>query len=160
LLALPLAACVALAQRPAEPVADTAAPSTDSAAALPAQELTEELLYELLMGEVALQRGDAALAAQTYVELAQRTRDPRIARRAVEVANFARMPQFALEAARIWHQADAESAQALQTLTALLVSERKVDEAEPLLAMLLARDGAAAANGFLQLGRLLAGNPD
>ncbi|HEU4645100.1 MAG TPA: tetratricopeptide repeat protein [Burkholderiales bacterium] len=160
LLALPLAACVALAQQPAEPVAEAQAPSTDSAAALPAQELTEELLYELLVGEVALQRGDAALAAQTYVELARRTRDPRIARRAVEVANFGRMPQFALEAARLWHQADAESAQALQTLTALLVSERKVDEAEPLLAKLLARDGAAAANGFLQLARLLAGNPD
>jgi len=35
-----------------------------------------------------------------------------------------------------------------------------VDEAEPYLATLLARDEKAAAGGFLQLGRLLAGNPD
>jgi Flp pilus assembly protein TadD len=45
-------------------------------------------------------------------------------------------------------------------LAGLLVGARKVDEAEPYLARLLASDGAAAANGFLQLGRLLASNPD
>lgn len=180
LLMVPLAACVALAQpapgpkpaaeekaaQPADapdtpdasdaPGADTEAPT----ARLPAQELTEPLLYELLLAEIALQRGNPALAAQTYADLAQRTKDPRIARRAVEVANFARTPQFALQAARVWYEADPESVQALQTLTALLVGARKVDEAEPLLAKLLERDGDAAAKGFLQLGRLLAGNPD
>ena len=160
-LVLPLAACVALAQQPAE-VRDEAPEAAEKpvTARLPAQELTEPLLYELLLAEIALQRGDAELAAQTYVELARRTRDPRVARRAAEVASFARAPQLALEAARVWHEAEPESVQALQTLTALLVSARKVEEAEPYLARLLARDGAAAANGFLQLGRLLAGNPD
>jgi tetratricopeptide (TPR) repeat protein len=172
LLILPLAACVALAQPAAGPKAAAEeeaaqaedAPDADGAesstAHLPAQELTEPLLYEMLLAEIALQRGNPALAAQTYADLAQRTMDPRVARRAVEVANFARAPQFALQAARVWYEADPESAQALQTLTALLVGARKVDEAEPLLAKLLARDGSAAANGFLQLDRLLAGNPD
>ncbi len=127
---------------------------------LPAQELTEELLYEMLLAEIALQRGDAALAAQTYVELAKRTRDPRLARRAVEVANIARAPGLALEAARAWHQADPASQQALQTMAALLVGARQVEEAEPYLAKLLASDGAAAAGGFVQLARMLAANPD
>ena len=127
---------------------------------LPALDLTVPLLYEMLFGEIALQRGSAGLAAQTYAELARRTKDPRIARRAVEIANFARTPQYALEAARAWHEADPASLQALQTLAGLLVGARKVDEAEPYLARLLASDGAAAANGFLQLGRLLASNPD
>jgi tetratricopeptide (TPR) repeat protein len=160
-LVLPLAACVALAQQPTEPQ-DEAPEAAEKpvAARLPAQELTEPLLYELLLAEIALQRGDTELAAQTYLELARRTRDPRVARRAAEVASFARQPQLALEAARVWHEAEPESVQALQTMTALLVSARKVEEAEPYLARLLARDGAAAANGFLQLGRLLAGNPD
>ncbi|MDH4326329.1 MAG: hypothetical protein OEW90_19495, partial [Betaproteobacteria bacterium] len=167
LLALPLAACVALAQTDEEqgaheelPAVAEAAAAEPSTARLPEQELTEPLLYELLLAEIALQRGDAALAAQTYAELAKRTRDPRVARRAVEVANFARTPQFALEAAQVWHEADADSAQALQTLTVLLVNARRVDDAQPYLAKLLDRDGDAAANGFLQLGRLLAGNPD
>ena len=130
------------------------------AANLPLQELTGETLFEFLLGEIAAQRGNPALAAQTYLDLAKRTRDPRVARRAVEVANFARMPDVALEAARIWHDADPDSAQALQTVTVLLVGAKRVDEAEPYLAKLLATDGNAAANGFLQLGRLLAANPD
>jgi tetratricopeptide (TPR) repeat protein len=162
-LVLPLAACVALAQSDGEPAAEPLADGAHterSLANLPEHELTEPLLYEMLLAEIALQRGNPALAAQTYVDLAKRTRDPRIARRAVEVANFARTPQFALDAARVWHEADAQSVQALQTLTALLVNARKVDEAEPYLAKLLDRDGDAAAGGFMQLARLLAANPD
>ncbi|MDH4093576.1 MAG: tetratricopeptide repeat protein [Betaproteobacteria bacterium] len=162
LAALLLVACTSLAQRDeATPDAEAAEPeSAPPAETLPEQELTEPVLYEMLLGEIALQRGDAALAAQTFAELAQRTRDPRVARRAVEIANIARTPQFALQAALVWHEADPASVQALQTVAALLVRERRVEEAEPYLAKLLARDGDAAANGFMQLGRLLAGNPD
>jgi tetratricopeptide (TPR) repeat protein len=113
------------------------------APALPVQELTGQ-----------------TLAAQTFLELSKRTRDPRIARRAVEVANMARMPLLALESARIWHEADPASAQALQAVTVLLVAAKRVDEAEPYLAKLLEANQNAAANGFMQLARLLAGNPD
>ena len=127
---------------------------------LPPLDLTEPILYEMLLGEIALQRGSPGLAAQTYAELAKRTKDPRVARRAVEIANFARTPQYALESARVWHEADPASLQALQSLAGLLVGTRQVEEAEPYLAKLLAIDGAAAANGFMQLSRLLAGNPD
>jgi Flp pilus assembly protein TadD len=163
LAVVPLAACVALAQQEEEPAAQAAPhepPPEPSKAALPEQPLTEPLLYEMLLAEIALQRGNSALAAQTYAELAERTRDPRVARRAVEVADLARTPQFALRAARVWHDVEPDSVQALQTLTVLLVRSRNVDEAEPYLAKLLARDGDAAAGGFLQLGRLLSASPD
>lgn len=128
--------------------------------ALPPNDLSPEVLYEFLIAEIALQRGSAGLAAQTLVDLAKRTRDPRIARRALEVANHARLGNFALDAARVWHEASPDSPQALQSLTALLIGARKVGEAEPYIERLLARDGTAAANGFMQLGRLLAANPD
>ena len=137
-----------------------ATPAAGPPANLPLQDLTGQTLYDFLMGEIAAQRGNPGLAAQTFLDLAKRTRDPRVARRAVEVANFARMPGLALESARIWHETDPASAQALQTVTVLLVGARRVDEAEPFLAKLLATDANAAANGFMQLGRLLAGNPD
>jgi len=127
---------------------------------LPQQELTEPMLYEFLLGEIAAQRGSPGLAAQTYLDLAKRTRDPRIARRAVEIANFARAPEFALEAARLWHQADPASAQALRTLTTLLVGQRKLDEAEPYIAQILGADGSAAPGGLMQLAQLLAQSPD
>ena len=165
LLAAGLLLGSAQAQQPADkddddgaPVA--AAPAPGPSSTLPLQELTGQTLYDFLLGEIAAQRGNPALAAQTFRELARRTRDPRVARRAVEVANFARMPGLALDSARIWHETDPASPQALQTVAALLVRARRVDEAEPYLARLLAIDANSAANGFVQVGRLLAGNPD
>ncbi len=136
------------------------AAGSDDQDRLPRQALSEQVLYELLLGEIAAQRGQEAVAAQTYLDLAKRTRDPRVARRAVEMANFARMPELALEAAKLWHATDPDSAAALQMVTAFLVSTRRVDEAEPYLEKLLASKGASPENGFMQLNRLLAGNPD
>jgi len=124
------------------------------------KELNEPTLYELLLGEIAQQRGDYALAAKTYLELARRTRDPRVARRAVEVASKANLPELAIEAARTWYDIEPESPQALQVLAAMLVAARRVEEAEPYLEKLLSTGGVAPDSGFLQLNRLLAGNPD
>jgi len=155
----------AQAQQQADQADDEAAPhaaprAPEAPANLPLQDLTGQTLYDFLLGEIAAQRGSPTLAAQTYLDLARRTRDPRVARRAVEVANFARMPELALQAARLWHDTDPASAQALQAVTVLLVGAKRVEEAEPYLAKLLATDGNAAANGFMQLARLLAGSPD
>jgi len=157
---------VAYAQQAADPDDDDddgpalAAEPAHKPANLPLQDLTEPMLYDFLLGEIAAQRGSAGFAAQTYVDLAKRTRDPRVARRAVEIANFARMPDLALEAARIWHEADPASPQALQTVVVLLVNGKKVEETEPYLTKLLAVDANAAANGFMQLGRLLGSSAD
>jgi tetratricopeptide (TPR) repeat protein len=117
-------------------------------------------LYDMLLGEIAQQRGDYALAAKTYLELARRTRDPRIARRAVEVASEGRLNDLALDAAKTWYDIEPQSAAALSVVASLLVSARKVDEAEPYLAKLLNTEGVDQERGYLQINRLLAGNPD
>lgn len=127
---------------------------------IPSGELNEPMLYEFLLGEIALQRGDYGLAAQTFLDLARRTRDPRVARRAVEVANQARMPALALDAARTWHELDPSSPQTLQVLAALLVANKRVEEALPFLEKLLAAEGVNLENGFMQLNRMLAASPD
>ena len=127
---------------------------------IPSGELNEPTLYEFLLGEIALQRGDHALAAQTFLDLARRTRDPRVARRAVEIANQARMPELALEAAKTWQSLEPSSTHALQIVAALLVANKRVEEALPYLERLLASDGVNLENGFMQLNRLLAANPD
>jgi Flp pilus assembly protein TadD len=131
-----------------------------AAAAQPAAELNEPTLYEFLLGEIALQRGDEKLAAQTFLELARRTGDARVARRAVEIANQARLPDIALDAAKTWQRIEPKSPQAIQVVAALLVAAKRVDEAEPYLQKLLAAEGVNVENGFLQMNRLLAGNPD
>jgi tetratricopeptide (TPR) repeat protein len=129
-------------------------------AKLPFQDLTAPMLYDFLLGEIAQQRGSPGLAAQTYLDLAKRTRDPRVARRAVELANAARMPELALDAARTWQEADPTSLQALQTAIVLLVAAKRIDETEPYLAKLLSSDANAAVNGFMQMGRLLGSSTD
>jgi tetratricopeptide (TPR) repeat protein len=123
-------------------------------------DVDEPALYDMLLGEIALQRGDYALAAKTYLELAKQSRDPRVARRAVEVANQGKLTDLAIDAARTWLDIEPQSPPALQVLAALLISAKKVDEAEPIIDRLLSAEGVSMERGFLQLNRLLAGNPD
>jgi tetratricopeptide (TPR) repeat protein len=138
--------------------APTSAPAPK--AELPNQELTEAVLYEYLVAEIAGQRGSIGLSAQAYADLAKRTRDPRIARRATEVALYARMPSAAIEAAKIWYETEPSSMQALQALVSLLINTKRHEEALPYLQQLLAADGDSAGDGFLQLSRLLANSQD
>jgi tetratricopeptide (TPR) repeat protein len=141
---------------------DAAPPAAEIAQApskLPQQDLSEQVLYSMLLGEIAAQRGEPAAAAKTYLDLARQTGDPRIARRAVELAQLARTADIALDAAKVWHDSDPESQQGLRTLTILLVSMKRVDDAEPYIAKLLqAKD--QAPGGFMQLGQLLVQNSD
>jgi tetratricopeptide (TPR) repeat protein len=127
---------------------------------LPNQELSETILYEFLLAEIAGQRGSVGLAAQAYADLAKRTRDPRIARRATEVAVFARMHNVAIEAAKVWHETEPGSQRALQALCGLLVSVGRFDEAFPCLKKLLADEGGDPGEAFLQLNRTLASAKD
>jgi tetratricopeptide (TPR) repeat protein len=137
-----------------------AQPAKNAPEAPPSGGLSEVTLYELLLAEIALQRGEHELAAQTYLEVAKRTRDPRVARRTVEVAASARLNPVAIEAARIWEAMEPSSAQALQITAALLVADKRVEEAQPYLERLLSAEGADAASAFLQLNRVLSANPD
>lgn len=136
------------------------APEPEDRSVYPKQDLTENLLYEYLLAEIAGQRGNVALSAQAYVDLAKRTRDPRIARRATEIALYARMNNAAIEAATIWHETDPSSTRALQALAGMLVSVGRYDEALPRLKELLAGSPSETASGFTQLTRTLAGAQD
>ncbi len=53
---------------------------------LPKQDLTDSMLFDFLLGETAIQRGDSKTATESYLRLAKTTRDPRVAQRATEVA--------------------------------------------------------------------------
>ena len=93
----------------------------ENAAKLPSQALSRELLYKFLLAEIAAQRGNVRLASRAYVELAQATRDPRVARRATEIAMSGRMGDMAAEASSTWLDIEPDSQQAKQTLIAALV---------------------------------------
>src|SRR5665811_781434 len=79
---------VACAQIPAKNDVDELGRSAKQAeinlANLPKQELTTPVLFDYLVGEIALQRGYPEIAVKNYLKLAERTRDHRIAQRATE----------------------------------------------------------------------------
>jgi len=137
-----------------------AATEPESRAPLPKQELTENLLYEYLLAEIAVQRGNIDLAAQAYVDLARRTRDPRIASRATEIALYARMNSAAIEAAKIWYETEPGAERPLLALAGLLVAVGRYDEALPYLKKLLADSSMGPGGGFTQLGRTLSNAQD
>ena len=126
---------------------------------LPANELNQDLLFKFLLSEIAAQRGDLQFAVQGYLDMARKTRDPRLAKRATEIAAYGRLQTQALDAARLWLELDKNNPQARQTLAALLVSSNKLSEAKPLLEALISADGNVAS-GFMQLNSMLAKHPD
>ncbi len=121
---------------------------------LPDKSLDQELLFKFLLSEIAGQRGNLQLAAQGYLDMAKSTRDPRLAKRATEIANYARLPALALEASRLWYDTDKGNPQARQALVSALLANNKLQEAKPLLQAMLSADGDIA-HGFLQLQSLL-----
>ncbi len=126
---------------------------------LPDIELTDRLLYEFLLGDVAAQRGRPELAAQAYLDLARTTRDPRVARRAAQLTFEAHQYEQSLEAFKLWQELEPGSPLAKQMLVSLLLSGGKLDEARPLVVEMLAvepRKGRA----FLSLYGLLARTQD
>lgn len=118
--------------------APSAAPR-DSEAALPAVELSAQLVYQLLAAEIAAQRGENGTAAATYLSMARRVRDYRLARRATELALAERSLERALPAARLWAELAPASSLATQTLETLLLSAGNLAEAEPALRQKLER---------------------
>jgi tetratricopeptide (TPR) repeat protein len=145
-------------QREAKPQPPAQAARTPTP--LPSHELTEQIMFKMMLAEVALQRGQAQIAVPAYLELARETRDPRVARRAAEVAWNARVMPAALEAAGLWLQADPESQRARQVIAALLVNQAKLDEALPHLRAWLAAEKAGVGQTFMQIASLVSRHKD
>ncbi|MFT4174304.1 MAG: tetratricopeptide repeat protein [Rhodocyclaceae bacterium] len=135
--------------------ADAPRPAMSVPAVAPATELTGQYVYELMLAEIAAARGDYALAGEAYVDLARRTRDGRIARRATEVSLMGQQVQRAGEAARLWVEAEPDSVPALQTLAVVLAGGYgSQDDLEPPLARLLASGAAPIESMLMQLPRM------
>ena len=145
------------AQSPASPHADQSVPDT---ALLPRQEMTPQILYQFLLAEIAAQRGQFGISAGAYLELARNTRDPRVVRRAAEVAFHARQYDSALEAIRIWLTIDPASQQAKQMRATMLLASGRVEELAAILDKDVAAEGARAGDALLQLSRAFTRYPD
>ncbi len=137
----------------------TAAPPASSASGTAASQsdLTDEILYNFLVAEIAGQRGHLGIASDFYLKLARETRNLELVKRATEVALFARRPQQALQAAEIWQELAPDSLQATQANTVLLLNAGKLEQASESLAKLLKQSTPdQRAHWFFTLNSLLA----
>ena len=127
----------ACAQAPKQPEAHThthahveqPVQEEEPAAVLPNVELSKDILYQYLLSEIASQRGLAGIAAEGSVDLARRTRDPRLAMRAAQLAIQAGQMDRAVEAIKVWREVEPDSPVAMRMLSAALLRSGRLDEA-------------------------------
>ena len=122
---------------------------------LPEIELDPSLLYRLLLAEVAGQRGEVGRSALHYLRAAYDTGDPRLARRATQLAIYARDFALAMKASELWVDLAPESLEAHQSRAALLIRAGRTDEAVDHLQSVLAMSEQMNGHGFMLVTNLL-----
>lgn len=104
---------------------------------LPEVELSGKLLFDILVAEFAEDSGKLSVANKKYLDSAHSTRDPRLARKATQVAIFAKKYDRALTAAKLWVEIEPNNFDARQSAASLLLVQGMLDEAKPHLIWLL-----------------------
>jgi len=127
-----------------------AASEADSAPAVISNSAMDApLFYQLLIGELELNAGQAGTAYQVLLDAARRTQDQALFKRVVSIALQARAGEQALIAAKAWRDASPESVDAHQSLLQLLALLNKPAEAAAPLKSLLALTPAAQRGAVL-----------
>ena len=160
-LAIPAALAILGCSTPGTVPADAAMPARTEPAqvvqgavpdveAAPDVNLSGALLYQLMAAEVAAQRGDIGAAYAIYLKLARDTRDPRLARRATELALQGRALAESLEGAKVWLELAPRSSEASQTVAMLYAASGRFEESYALFSEQL----KAAAQPAEELARI------
>ena len=114
-----------------------------------------DIMYQILLAEIATQRGKPEVASTFYVDAAKHSRDPQIASRAVRIATFADKKDDALIAAQIWAESEPENQEAKRVLSVLYLRNDNFKQAQINLANLLSSDPEGIARNLLLTGALL-----
>ena len=84
-------------------------------------DLSPEILFHLMLAEVAGQRGHLNVAVQQYLAAAKSSRDPKVVERAARIAVYARDDASARQAAELWTEIAPMNAEAHQVAAAMYV---------------------------------------
>ncbi len=109
---------------------------------LPAMPLTQKLMYRILHAEFAGHYGDRETSYNEMMQVARDTRDPRLAKRAAQIAVNDRDASKSLAAVRLWAQISPDSEEVEQYLINFLILNDRLDEIKELFSNKL----AAASN--------------
>lgn len=127
---------------------------------LPDVALTSSLLYEILLTDIASQRGQTGVAVDGALDLARKTRDPRLAMRAAHLAIESGQMDKAIEALRIWQQIEPDSQTVSRLLSSALLRNGMIDESRREFEKVLKAEDGHNGQTFLQLYQMLAAYPD
>ncbi len=105
-----------------------AAPATAIAMDTPPQ-----VVFEVVLAEIALKRDKPQVALAAYADLALKYNDPEIFRRTMEIAAINRQPDLMLEAGRLWVQKEPDSLEALNLLSSTQILLGRYSDALPIL---------------------------
>jgi len=135
---------------------ESAARPPEQSPELPDVELDGELLYQVLLGELAARRGEAVVGAEALIEAARLSRDPRLARQATRLALDADRYDLATSSARLWVELEPGRARPVESLALIMVEQGRTADAEAELARLLAQtENAERGEELRRIARLL-----
>jgi tetratricopeptide (TPR) repeat protein len=123
-----------------EPAPKEAAAPVKADENLPKVALTPQTLYDLLVGEIAAQRGQVGVAASTLGKVAQQTRDPRVAARATLAAFYAKRYDEALQSAQLWTELQPDEIEAREAKITILLELDRLAEAKSLYEEVFAQE--------------------
>ncbi len=118
-------------------------------------DLTGDVLYKLMVAEIAGLRGELDLSIDNYVELTQQIKDPALVERATRIMIYARKDKEALEAAKLWVKYAPENMEAHQILTAMHIRNDQPNKALETMENILQKHPAETGNSMQMLANFL-----
>ena len=152
LLAVVVSACTSIAEQQNQ---DHQQPDSRSIGAAPRPLAADDLMYTLLVAEMAGREGQLETALVHYLAAAQMSDDPRIAERATRIAIYARVNEQALSAAQRWSQLDPDNIEVHQVLASLFIRLGNVEASVAEVQEILHRLPSATAEGITMVATLL-----
>lgn len=146
-----------------EPTSGSAmsAPTPKRAATYPNAKLTDAVLYDLLVSDIAAQRGQAGASVKSLLRAAEKTQDPRLAERATSLALYAKDYERARIAAQLWVRLQGDSADAHQALAETLLQNGQLEPARAQFAEVLKlSDTASRGHAYLKIAAALGRHTD
>lgn len=117
--------------------------------------LQADLLYLLMTGEIAGQRGQYEVALDSYLKAAEWSGDPRIAERAAQIALYLKQNDKALKAATLWIERDPENDSARKIAALLYLKKGLLDQAVDQLSALLSLEGGDVEGALIDVAKLM-----
>jgi tetratricopeptide (TPR) repeat protein len=117
-------------------------------------------MYDILLGEIALQRGHYDKAAGAMASAAISSGDYRVAERASLIALQAKDYERALRSAELWAELEPGSTKPLQAIGAVLTAQGRLDEAEERFNELIKRGDPHVGVVYRRIADILAQHHD